>query len=285
MTPLDGSSLDLGLIVAAVLFGLRHGVDWDHIAAITDITATQESPRSGLWYGTLYAAGHAGVVFLLGMGAIALGTRLPEWVDDLMARVVGVTLLVLGFYVVVSLIRHGKDFRLQSRWMLVIGGIRRAARYLRGSRRNAVIINHEHPHLAVESFHHDTNDPQVVARRRVHTHRHQHVSSDSYGTGTTLTIGALHGVGAETPTQVLVFLAAAGAGGTTTGVVVLIAFLIGLFTANTLVTLSSAYGFVSATRHPRIYMTLASVTAVVSLILGSLYLVGADAAIPPLLGG
>lgn len=286
MLPVEGSALDIGLIVAAILFGLRHGVDWDHIAAITDITATQDTPRRGLWLGTLYATGHAAVVFLLGVGAIAAGSRLPGWVDDLMGRVVGATLLLLGIYVVVSLLRHGRDFRLQSRWMLVIRGFRRARRYLSGLRQPSnQIVDHEHPHIAVDSFHHDDADPDLATTHRTHTHRHQHASSESYGTGATLTIGALHGVGAETPTQVLVFLAAAGAGGTAAGVVILVAFLFGLIIANTLVTLGSAYGFVSATRHPRLYVTLASVTAVVSLTLGTLYLAGADSVVPPLLGG
>lgn len=286
MSPGDGSALDVGMIVAAILFGLRHGVDWDHIAAITDITATQDTPRRGLWLGTLYATGHAAVVFLLGVGAIALGSRLPAWVDDLMGRVVGATLLLLGFYVVVSLVRYGRDFRLQSRWMLVIRGLRRLRRYLARLRQGSrSTIDHEHTHLAVASFHHDDMDTSVAVVHRTHTHRHQHISSESYGTGTTLGIGALHGVGAETPTQVLIFLTAAGAGGTGTGMVILVAFLMGLFAANTLVTVASAYGFVSVTRHPRVYLALASVTAVVSLTLGTLYLTGSDAVIPPLLGG
>jgi len=203
-----------------------------------------------------------------------------------MARVVGVTLVLLDFYVLLALIRHRRDFRLQSRWMLVIGGVRRAGRYVSGlTRASPTPVEHEHPHLVVDSFHHDDRDPDHSSEHRVHSHRHKHAVSGSHGTGTTLTIGALHGVGAETPTQVLIFLAAAGAGGTSAGIAILIAFLFGLFTANTLVTVGSAYGFVSATRHPGAYMALASVPALVSLTLGTLYLAGASSAIPPLLGG
>ena len=51
-----------GLLIAALLLGLRHGIDWDHIAAITDISATQRSWRRGVLLGSLYAAGHALVV-------------------------------------------------------------------------------------------------------------------------------------------------------------------------------------------------------------------------------
>src|SRR5215213_7304135 len=31
---------DLGILLTGLLLGIRHGVDWDHIAAITDITST-----------------------------------------------------------------------------------------------------------------------------------------------------------------------------------------------------------------------------------------------------
>ena len=30
----------VGIAAAALALGLRHGIDWDHIAAITDITST-----------------------------------------------------------------------------------------------------------------------------------------------------------------------------------------------------------------------------------------------------
>src|SRR5215218_1862554 len=37
----------LGLLLTAFLLGLRHGIDWDHIAAITDITSTTAAGESG----------------------------------------------------------------------------------------------------------------------------------------------------------------------------------------------------------------------------------------------
>jgi|GEM_PF-3789977 len=60
-------TVDFGLVVAALALGLRHGIDWDHIAAITDITASQDSPRAGVKLGTLYVLGHAAVVLVLGV--------------------------------------------------------------------------------------------------------------------------------------------------------------------------------------------------------------------------
>src|SRR5438093_12836833 len=81
----------VGVLISAALFGFRHGIDWDHIAAITDITSSQEERRQALLFGTLYALGHALVVFTLGMIAVVVGKKLPEGVDTAMTRVVGVT--------------------------------------------------------------------------------------------------------------------------------------------------------------------------------------------------
>src|SRR6266700_6945244 len=86
------NGFEFGLLVAAFWFGFRHGIDWDHIAAITDITSSQEERRQSILFGTLYALGHALVVFTLGMLAILIGEKLPAGVDKVMTRIVGVTL-------------------------------------------------------------------------------------------------------------------------------------------------------------------------------------------------
>ena len=61
---------------------------------------------------TVYALGHAAVVFALGVAAIVFSEQLPGSVDTVMERVVGLTLVALGAYVIVSLARHGRDFRI-----------------------------------------------------------------------------------------------------------------------------------------------------------------------------
>src|SRR6266508_949983 len=103
----------LGLLVAAFWFGFRHGIDWDHIAAITDITSSQEDRRQAILFGTLYALGHALVVLTLGILAIVVGENLPAGVDNVMTRIVGVTLLLLGVYVFARSEEHTSE--LQSR--------------------------------------------------------------------------------------------------------------------------------------------------------------------------
>jgi high-affinity nickel-transport protein len=279
----DGG-FSFGLLVSAFLFGFRHGIDWDHLAAIMDITSSQETRRESMLYGTLYVLGHALVVLALGVIAIIAGDRLPASIDEAMGRVVGVTLILLGVYVFVSLARHGRDFRLKSRWMLLFAGVRRAARWTRtkvaagGARQSAVASEEGDP----ASLHHGHHGQPG---HHHHAPKEAHDEVGNYGKGTAFGVGMLHGVGAETPTQVLIFLAAAGAGGPVVGLWVLVAFIVGLVVANSVITLGSAMGFLHASKNWPIYATVAVVTGVFSLVLGVLFLFNRADVLPAFFGG
>jgi high-affinity nickel permease len=276
------TGLGIGLMFTALLLGLRHGVDWDHIAAITDLSATQDSPRRGMVLGTLYALGHGVVVLAIGTVAILAGRNLPESIDVLFGRIVGWSLIILGVYVIWSLAVHRGGFRMQSRWMLLIRGARRlAARFSR-----ADPVAHAHPHAAMEGAHHDDDD-STGHERGVHDHPHVHrgVLTDDITPVASVGVGMLHGVGAETPTQVLIFLAAAQAGGVGAGMIVLVAFLMGVFASNTLIVLFSVYGFRSARRRQRVQLGLGVVTAMVSLVVGVLFASGNEAVLPEFFTG
>jgi high-affinity nickel-transport protein len=285
-------SAGFGLLVAAFWLGVRHGIDWDHIAAITDITGTVSGRRRAIFFGTLYALGHAVVVFFLGVLAIYFQRFLPPDIDEFMGRLVGITLVFLGVWVFVSLIRHGRDFRLRSRWMLIFAGVRKGARWMKdrvgvGARsREAdvagagpVEIGDTPPASAWHHGHHG---------RRGH-HHHTEPEPDEhdvgYGRGTAFGVGMIHGVGAETPTQVLLFLSAAGAGGRGVGVLALVAFIVGLLVSNSIITVGSAFGFLSASRNFGLYATVAVLTAVFSLLIGLLFLFGRESVLPAFFGG
>ena len=143
----DSFPMTVGLLLTALALGLRHGVDWDHIAAIADLSGAAADRRRGFRLSFLYALGHAAVVFGLGCLAIIAGSAIPDGLDHWMGRIVGLTLIWLGVWVIVELIRHGRDFRLRSRWMLVLdgtfAGVRRVAR---NSDRRLIEIEHEHEH-------------------------------------------------------------------------------------------------------------------------------------------
>ena len=288
----------LGFLITSFLFGFRHGIDWDHIAAITDITGSQDDRSQALVFGTLYALGHALVVFVIGVAAIVLGQRLPPGVDHVMQRIVGATLLVLGVFVFASLIRHGREFRMRSRWMLIFSGARKAYRRIRPERRDAGDADHVHRAEPVHTHVLDDEGGALAVAEdlpvsewhhgRPGHHHHKHPEPDAfmnYGRRTAFVVGMIHGVGAETPTQVLIFLAAAGASGKGAGVVVLLAFLVGLLTSNTVITLGSSFGFLRASQNWKIYVTVAVLTGTFSLIIGTLFLFGKASLLPALFGG
>jgi|SRR5581483_12387151 len=271
----------IALLLSAFALGFRHGIDWDHIAAITDITSSQSSVRTGLRFATLYAAGHSIIVFIIGIVAIGLGRNLPKGIDEVMTRVVGATLVLLGIYVIYALIRYKSEFRMRSRWMLIFQTVRNTYRKLQ--RRTDPPIEHSHEHAEL-AHHHEGGTATLPARTHTHTHSHSDPFMN-YGQGTSFAVGLLHGVGAETPTQVIIFLAASGAGGVGAGIVVLATFLVGLFTANSALAIASASGFLAAGRSFKVYATVSAITGCASFVLGVIFLLGKTAMLPAIFGG
>lgn len=303
--------LGLGALTAALALGIRHGVDWDHIAAITDITstsatvvdsdeawlmqepgilltdeshhslttagitATRKQPfqqvlrekrawtamptllaqqRRPLCLGTLYALGHGTIVTILGLLAILASRFLPGWLDPIMERVVGTTLLLLAVYLFYSLYRYfrgGGEFRIRSRWMLIFAGVRNGLGWL------AARVRGEREHA------------QVVAAQQ-------------YGVKTAYGVGVIHGVGAETGTQVLIIATAVGAGSTAMSVATLLAFVVGLLIANSVITIITTVGFISVRRRQQIYALAGLVAAFFSLAVGLVFLLGSGIALPDL---
>jgi high-affinity nickel-transport protein len=300
LSELAAVGLPTGIAVTVFLAGLRHGFDLDHIAAIGDITGSQDSPRRSFGLATLYATGHAMVVLILGAGAVISGARIPAALDAAMHRGIGLTLVLLGLYVVYSLIRFRRVARMPSRWRVVVSGVRRAAAWFQ--RRRTISIVHEHPHE------HDVRHPHVHEDRpgrlephhrsgagvaigsKTHSHRHVHTAVvsdpfDAYGRRASFGIGMVHGIGAETPTQLLLLTTAAGVGGSTAGLTLLASFVGGLFVGNSLLAIAMTMGFTRGKRSPLVYSVLAGLTAALSLYIGTLYALGRVDLLPGFLGG
>jgi hypothetical protein len=288
----------VALILGMVALGFRHGFDWDHIAAITDITSTTSSShadvdvsasapvtaaghgrhatahehphehagrmhvlaesrfaheqRHALGLATLYALGHALMVILLGIAALLFAAILPEWVDPLLEKVVGATLVLLGVWVmfgVVQFIRGKGEFRLRSRWMLLFDLVRYGWGALQ-----ARIHGHEH---------------------------HPSPHATQYGPKTAFGVGVIHGIGAETGSQALLLASVAGLTGGL-AVPVLAAFVVGLLASNTLVALVTATGFIGAQRLRILYVVVGSIAGVGSLVVGALFLAGMGTQLPDL---
>ena len=282
-----GAGLEIGLVATAFALGFRHGFDWDHLAALSDIAASQQSRRRSMMLATLYALGHAAVAFAIGAAVILASAHLPESVGELMERLVGVTLVALGVWVIVSTLRNGQSTGMPSRGALLVAGFRRLRQ-----RPAPVVIEHEHEHPAGEHHHHEL-EPLIARRRAIeveqgrrtavtsrHSHRHRHVGAlpddplPAYGGGAAVGVGMIHGIGFETPTQALVFVTAAGAGSRAAGLFVLACFLVGLLAANTVVATASTFGLTGASSRARLYTVASLVAAAASLALGLLYVFG-----------
>jgi high-affinity nickel permease len=249
------SSLELALLSCALL-GLRHGFDYDHLPAISDITSVQRTWREGMRLGLLYALGHAFTVAILGAAVIFLHIGLPEHMDAIGERLVGATLIALGIYVLVSFLRrkpehHHHHATPRSRIALLISG----ARYTQWRIRR--LANPIAPKPAPFTFRYDRTS--------------------------VFTVGIIHGLGAETPSQLLLFLLAANLGGTSRGFLGLLCFILGLLLMNTLMTASASGIFATSTHRPRIQTLVTSLTAAYSFIIGIIFLFGASDKLPPLL--
>jgi|SRR5579863_2156441 hypothetical protein len=251
-------NLRLALISAAVL-GFRHGLDYDHIAAITDISSVQAKARDAMRFGLLYVAGHATTIAILGALAVAFRLSLPAASDRWAERLVGITLLTLGIYVLGTFFRpssvhstshsHGPRTRIT----LLVNGMLwiywRLSRIFGGTRVEA---------------------PQIF--------------KDGYGTSSTFLVGVIHGLGAETPTQLLLFLMAANLGGTAAGLLGLLMFILGLLAMNTLMCASAAGLFRSTLARPGALRGLTLLTSAYSIVVGTIFLFGAADKLPSLTG-
>ena len=275
----DPVNLRLALVSAAVL-GFRHGLDYDHIAAITDISSVQSKARDAMRYGLLYVAGHATTVALLGSAAVVFGIALPAASDRWAERLVGITLLVLGLYVLGTFFRPSthSHLRPRTRITLLINGALwiywRLSLIFGGTRVEA---------------------PQVF--------------KDGYGTGSTFLVGVIHGLGAETPTQLLLFLMAAKLGGTGAGLLGLLMFIVGLLAMNTLMcgaaaglysldkvlawlaqgggsptSLSRALTPILTTLSSNALPGLTLLTSAYSIVVGTIFLLGSAGRLPSLTG-
>lgn len=244
--------MTLTVLLAAVtgfVLGARHGLDWDHLSAIADLLgAGGQRHRRSLGLALWYCVGHGSVIVLLGALVGLLGVRLPAGLDRVFEVVVGATLVGLGLLVLVQVARQGRDYRFTSRWRLLLDLLRRAWMRRRGE------VAWDRPGEAIS--------PRAA-----------------FG------IGVLHGTGAETPTQVVLFASAAASGSTAGALVVLMAFVAGLVASDLGVAVVWLGGRLGSARLPFGQVALGIVTGVASIGVGLAFIAEKSAALPALLGG
>jgi high-affinity nickel-transport protein len=114
---------------------------------------------------------------------------------------------------------------------------------------------------------------------------HEHVDPiemSSYGPRTAYAVGMIHGVGAETGSQVLLIAAIGGASSSGLGIPMLAAFVIGLLISNSIVVVITATGFIATRARERLYVAIGLVAGAFSLTVGTIFLFGLQGGLPEL---
>ena len=98
----DGTTL-LVVLAVAVLLGLRHATDPDHLAAVTTLVAGGEghSGRRAARLGFTWGAGHATSLFAFGLPIVLWRAYLPAPVQSGAETLVGLLIVALGAWLLV----------------------------------------------------------------------------------------------------------------------------------------------------------------------------------------
>src|SRR5436305_9453358 len=134
----DGTTLALVVVIAIVL-GLRHASDPDHLAAVTTLIATgrDRAARQAARLGLSWGLGHATSLFASGLPIVLFKAYLPEPVQAAAETSVGVMIALLALWLLVRWRRglfhlhhdhgsphaHGPSRRLRARSPLQAFGI------------------------------------------------------------------------------------------------------------------------------------------------------------------
>jgi high-affinity nickel-transport protein len=239
----------LAVAGSGFLLGCRHGLDWDHISAITDLTTASRGGRRDMRLAFWYCIGHGLVIVMLGAMVGVLGLHLPAGIDRVFEAVVGGTLVGLGALVLWQLGRDRGDYRYVGRWRMLIAVVRRA--WARARRRGAGPVS----------------------------------PLDDLSPRAAFAVGVLHGTGAETPTQVVLFASAGAAGAPGAAALILLAFVAGLVVSDLGIAAVWVAGRLGSRSLPRLQLGLGLLTGASSLAVGLLFIAGRAALLPALFGG
>lgn len=180
----NGTSIWIVLGVA-ILLGLRHATDPDHLAAVTTLVAggKERAGRMAARLGLAWGLGHAVTLFAFGLPILLLDQYLPERVQQLAETAVAVVIVVLAI-------------RLLYRW------------------RNGFFHLHPHEHGGVHHAH-----AHAHAESRGHGHPHSaRTPLGAFG------IGLVHGMGGSAGVGILLVASVESTALAVTSLVLLAAF-------------------------------------------------------------
>jgi cytochrome c biogenesis protein CcdA len=241
----NGAGLTLALVVA-LLLGLRHATDPDHLTAVSMLVLSDDShgERRAAALGLAWGLGHATTMFALGLPVVLAGNLLPGVVQRGAELLIGLVILALAV-------------RLLLRW------------------RRGYFHVHEHEHDGSRHAHLHVHEH---GRRDSHPEEHPHPHGERLGRTplASFGIGLVHGASGSAGAGILLV-------GTIFGGVeaVLALTLFALGTAITMALASTLFGAALAQRTLRRRLeTLVPALGTLSLLLGVWYALGALGTVP-----
>jgi high-affinity nickel permease len=212
-----------------LLMGFRHGLDSDHVAAIADMVGAQTARGPGRNL-------RLGLMYALGHGMVVLVAGLLA--VYLGARLPESALKVLEMLVGATLVALGAG---------VI----------------ASMVRNRHSGRYV------SRAALVGGWLRGLTGRRSEPKLQGLGAAGAFVVGVIHGIGAETPTQLALISTVAGIGSMTMAGAQILLFTAGLLAATTFVAFAASVGFVKAALNRRLCLALGCLTGAYSMGLGA----------------
>lgn len=225
--------------VVALLLGLRHATDPDHLTAVSTVFLSdqRDGPRRATVLGLAWGLGHAATLFGFGLPVVLFRRYLPDAVQHAAEAAIGLVIVALAV-------------RLLVRW-------RRG--YFHVHPHSHGLVRHAHPHA-----HEHAGDHQVE-------HSHPHAEGLGRSPLTAFGIGLVHGIGGSAGVGVLLVGAESGR---TEGVLALLIFAAG--TAASMALVSTAFGYALARGAVRRRLSnLIPLFGTASLLFGVWYSLGA----------
>jgi ABC-type nickel/cobalt efflux system permease component RcnA len=241
---LGGEAGIVAALIVALLLGLRHATDPDHLTAVSTLVMSedQRGVRRAGRLGLAWGAGHAVTLFALGLPIVLFNSYLPDWLQRTLELAIGVVIVGLGV-------------RLLVRW-------RRGYFHAHVHEHDDGIV-HAHPHMHEERAHPDA-------------HGHRHAGDLGRSPRAAFGIGLVHGAGGSAGVGVLLVAAVPGDAAGLAALVVL-----ALGTAASMAAVSAAFGYGLA-RGPllRRFERAAPVFGTLSVAFGAWYGLAAFSAVP-----
>lgn len=223
----------LTFALLAILIGIRHGMDGDHLAAIADMVGTETKKKRQITLGVMYAFGHGLIVLFIGLITIFLGSRIPLGTQNILEVLVSLTLIILGAIILSSIFQRKKDYEYKSR-------------------------------IAIFS--------EFILKLINKSSNEKKLSPVTLAIIGAFVVGIIHGVGVESPTQIAIISNAVGLDNVTIATIHLTLFVVGLLVSTILVTFLFSFGFIKAKLKRNLYLFLGTITGAYSIGLG-LYMI------------